>query len=202
MRKNIYTLSIILLLFQSHAADYQFVSAAPRLAGPERMKLGTVAVVATREPARYGFQKSKGRTGTAADGAGDRARATLEGGLSSGEPLAAAGSIALSPLAAVVGAISGGTRKVAPEAMAESEAELTEGLVEMAAQNKMREQLLKVAREKVGRALVIREDVSNVLDDYGPLCAEGVDAVLETTVQELRLNRTSSRDSSYALFIT
>jgi len=148
MRKNFYTLSVILLLFQSHAAEYEFVSAAPRLAATERMKLGTVAVLAVGEPAQYGFQKSKGRAGTAADGAADGALAALEGGVSSGEPLAAAGSIALSPLAAVVGAISVGTRKVAPDALAESEAELTEGLVEMAAQNKMREQLLKVAREK------------------------------------------------------
>jgi len=78
MRKNFYTLSVILLLFQSHAAEYEFVSAAPRLAvanvaATERMKLGTVAVLAVGEPAQYGFQKSKGRAGTAADGAADRA---------------------------------------------------------------------------------------------------------------------------------
>src|SRR5262249_55889534 len=58
MQKNIYRLSVILVLFQSHAAEYQFVSASPRLAGPERTKLGSVAVVATGEPAHYGFQKS------------------------------------------------------------------------------------------------------------------------------------------------
>src|SRR2546425_12411817 len=101
MQKNIYHLSVILVLLQSHAAEFQFVSASAPLAVQERMKLGSVAVVATSAPAHYGFQKSKGRTGQAADAAGTRAHAVLEGGLSSDDSLLAVGSIVLSPFAAV-----------------------------------------------------------------------------------------------------
>src|SRR5437763_4318433 len=100
MQKKIYQLSVILVLLQSHAADFQFVSASPHLGVQERMKAQCVAVVATGEPAHYGFQKSKGRTGQAADAAGTRAHAVLEGGLSSGDALVAVGSIAWSPAAA------------------------------------------------------------------------------------------------------
>ena len=77
MQRNIYQLSVILVLLQSHAAEYQFVSASPHLAVQERMKVQCVAVVATGEPAHYGFQKSKGNTGQAADGAGHRAHRGL-----------------------------------------------------------------------------------------------------------------------------
>src|SRR2546428_887068 len=172
MRKNFYQLSVILVLLQSHAADYQFVSASAPLAGQERMKLESVAVVATSDPARYGFQKSKGKTGQAADGAGTRAHAVLQRGLSSGDGLAAAGSIVLSPFAAVVGAISEGTRKVAPDALAESEADLLSAMAQMANQSLLRDRLVKVARDRAGRILTIRDDVSVPTDrsaDYRPL---------------------------------
>jgi hypothetical protein len=205
MRKNLYYLSIILLpLFQCNAGEYQFVSASPRLASQERMKLETITVVATREPARYGFQKSKGKTGYVADGAGSGARAVVEGGFGTGDGLLALGSIALSPFGAVVGAFSEGNRKLAPDALAESEADLTEALVEMARQSFLRDQLVKVARDRAGRIVTIRDDVSMPEDnaaDYRPLHLGGVDAVLESTVQDIRLQRTGSRDSSYALFI-
>src|SRR6266496_6413300 len=105
MRQNLYHLSIVLLtLFQCNAGEYQFVSASPRLASQDRMKLGTVAVIATSEPACYGFQKSKGKTGYVADGAGNGARAVVESGFATGDGLVALGSIALSPFGAVVGA--------------------------------------------------------------------------------------------------
>src|SRR5438445_11388205 len=38
-------------------------------------------------------------------------------------------------------------------------------------------------------------------DVFEQAASDGIDAVLETTVQDLRLQRTGSRDSSYALFI-
>jgi len=113
---NLYRLSVILFpLLQSNAAEYQFVSASPRLARQERVQLQTVLVIASSEPARSGFDKSTGRRGSAAEGAGDGARAVLEAGLSSGDGVVAAASIALSPVAAVVGAVSGGSRKMAPQ---------------------------------------------------------------------------------------
>src|SRR5438093_5966847 len=204
MQKNIYQLSVILVLLQSHAAEFQFVSASPHLGVQERMKVQCVAVVATGEPAHYGFQKSKGRTGQAADAAGTRAHAVLEGGLSSGDALVAVGSIAWSPVAAVVGAISEGTRKMAPDALAESEADLTDAMVEMTNQSLLRDRLVKVAREKAGRVMTICDDLFVSTDrsaNYRALRIEGVDAVLETTVQNIRLQRTGSRESSYALFI-
>ena len=204
MQKNIYLLSVILVLLQSHAAEFQFVSASPHLAVQERMKVQCVAVVATGEPAHYGFQKSKGRTGQAADAAGTRAHAVLEGGLSSGDALVAVGSIVLSPFAAVVGAISDGTRKMAPDALTESEADLVSAMAQMANQSLLRDRLVKVAREKAGRVMTIRDDLFVSTDrsaNYRALRIEGVDAVLETTVQNIRLQRTGSRESSYALFI-
>src|SRR6266571_4078590 len=205
MRKNLYHLSIILLpLFQCNAGEYQFVSASPRLASQERMKLETVTVVATREPARYGFQKSKGKTGYVADGAGSGARAVVEGGFGTGDGLVALGSIALSPFAAVVGAFSEGNRKLAPDALGESEADLTQAMVEMARQSFLRDQLVKGARDRAGRVLTVRDDVlmpTASSADYRSLRTERVDAVLETTVKDIRLQRTGSRDSSYALLI-
>src|SRR6266403_1905559 len=51
MQKNIYHLSVILVLMQSHAAEYQFVSASAPLAGRERMKVQCVGVVTTSDPA-------------------------------------------------------------------------------------------------------------------------------------------------------
>lgn len=204
MRTNVYQLWIVLLLVQSHAADYQFVSASPPLAAQRRMELRSVAVVATSEPAQYGFQKSKGRTGYAADGAGNSARTVLEGGLSSGDSLVAVGSVAWFPVAAVVGAITEGTRKLTPDALGQSEAELTNAMTEMANQSLMRDRLVKIAREKAGRVVSIRDDLAVPMGgsaDYRALRGEGVDTVLETTVRDIRLQRTGSRDSSYALFI-
>src|SRR5216117_316127 len=151
MQKNIYQVSVILVLLQSHAAEYQFVSASPHLGVQERMKVQCVAVVATGEPAHYGFQKSKGKTGQAADAAGTRAQAVLEAGFASGDGLVAAGSIVLSPFAAVVGALSEGTRKMAPDALAESEVDLVTAMAQMANQSLLRDRLVKVAREKAGR---------------------------------------------------
>src|SRR5207247_4461376 len=50
MQKTIFQLAVILLaLLESNAADYQFVSASPLLAGPARAKLRSVAVVVTGE---------------------------------------------------------------------------------------------------------------------------------------------------------
>jgi hypothetical protein len=198
MQKKIYKLSVILVLLQCRAAEFQFVSSSPHLAAQERTKLGSVAVVATSNPAHYGFQKSKGKTGYAADGAGNGARAVVEGGFASGDGLVALGSIALSPFGAVVGAFSEGTRKLAPSALAEAEAELTGAMAQMASQSLLRDQLLRVAREKAGRIVTIRDDMPA---GDPPQRNEGADAVLETTVQDIRLQRTGSRDSSYALFI-
>jgi len=205
MRQNLYHLSIVLLtLFQCNAGEYQFVSASPRLASQDRMKLGTVAVIATSEPARYGFQKSKGKTGYAADGAGSAAQSVLEGGFGSGDGLVALGSLVVCPIAVVVGAVSGGTRKVAPDALAASEADLLRAMAEMANQSLMRDRLVTVAREQAGRVMTIHDEASVPTDmptDYRALRIKGVDAVLETSVQDIRLRRTGSRDSSYALFI-
>jgi len=70
MKKTISQSSaFVLLVLRCHAAEYQFVANSPRLAEPERVKHESVAVVAATDPARYGFQKSKGKTGQAADGA-------------------------------------------------------------------------------------------------------------------------------------
>jgi hypothetical protein len=161
--------------------------------------LETIAVTAPDSPAKFSFDKAKGQVEYAGDAAGEAARAFLEPprdrdpGMNA--VIGAAGSV-LAPFAAVYGAISAGRKKLSPGQLSESEASLVQAMALMADQKHLREQFLKAAGEKARRHLVPVEALASL-----PASTDPVSAMVETRVEELRLERTGSSDTSYALTV-
>ncbi len=174
-------------------------SDAPPPAEPLRLDPGTIAVLTPRTPAGFSFDKADGRTDYAADGAGNAAREILTTPhLGDPRAEAAAGVVgfALAPFAAAVGAVSAGLNKLTPNQLMQSESDLAQAMALMAGQQHLRDCLLKTACDKTHRNLVPIESMDRSPANRGP-----VSAVLETTVEELRLERTASSDASFALLI-
>ena len=162
-----------------------------------RSSLGAVALTGDNRAARFSFDKADGQN----DYAWDRASAAAGEMLAkhTGEPLFDAiggvGTFALAPVAALGSAI-GARGRLSPDKLSESEGKLTKAMKEMASQQRFRDWLLKAARERCGDRLVPIEQMQAVNSGDSP-----ADAVLEARVEELRLERTGSGDTSYVLRI-
>jgi hypothetical protein len=173
------------------------VSDARPLAEDLRFQLGTVALAPDAKPAQFSFDKAKGQIGYAADWAGSAAGNML--GTSTSEPILdlplGVGTFALAPVAAVSGAI-GARKHLSPEQLAECETNLVKAMSEMAAQQRFHEWLLKAASEKCQGRLVPLEQMQRPGSDLA-----SPDSVLQARVEELRLERTGSGDTSFQLRI-
>ncbi len=173
------------------------VSNAKPLAEDLRFQLGTVALAPDARPAQFSVDKAKGQIGYAADWAGSAAGSML--GTSTSEPILdlplGVGTFALAPVVAVSGAI-GARKHLSPEQLAECETNLLKAMSEMAAQQRFHERLLKAASEKCQGRLVALEQMQRPGSDLA-----SPDSVLEARVEELRLERTGSGDTSFQLRI-
>ncbi|HWW01712.1 MAG TPA: hypothetical protein VNZ64_18585 [Candidatus Acidoferrum sp.] len=171
--------------------------------GPEhwfvllRLEPGSLAFTSSLEPASFSFKPGQGRLESAGEGAARAARAILTTpNLIHPQLEAAAGAVefVLAPFAAGYGALSAGHRRLPAEKLAEADEELTQAMRSMAGQERLRELLLQCAGEKTRRRLL----------PLAPAAAPGesselVSAVVQTTVESLRLERAGTGDNTYAL---
>jgi hypothetical protein len=175
------------------------VSEMPMMSGPVLLEPGTVAVACPRDPAGFGFDKAVGRSGYSSDRAASVARACLdppnppEPGL---DALYSPLGLLFAPFGAAYGALTGGRAKLSPIQLAECESDLARTMAVMADQKQLRDQLLQIAGEITRRRLVPVDFTDRSPPDRGP-----VSAVLETKVEELRLERSGSKDTSFTLRI-
>jgi hypothetical protein len=177
------------------------------LADDLRFQLGKVALAPDPKLARVSFDKADGQIADAADAAGTAAGnmlATsgpdlfpkeLEGVGALVQAPVQVGAFLLAPGAAVKGAI-GARKRMALDQLSECERNLVAAMSEMAVQRRFHEQLLKAANEKCPGRLVSLEQVGTTHANTTP-----PDSVLEARVEELRLERTGARDTSFQLRI-
>ena len=194
------TAAVALLLLggcSTHDPAGVVAGGASPLADDLRFQLGTVALAPDAKPAQFSFGKAKGQRGYAADWAGTAAGNMLS--TSTSEPLldlpVGVGTFALAPVVAVSGAI-GARKHLRPDQLAECETNLVKAMSEMAVQRRFHEWLLKAASEKCQGRLVPLEQMQRPGSEL-----HSPDSVLEARVEELRLERTGSGDTSYVLRI-
>jgi hypothetical protein len=173
------------------------VSGAPSLSEDVRLRLGTVALSPDSRPAQFSFDKAKGQTGYASDWAGAAAGALLATSTSEpilDLPLGVATALA-APVVAVEGAFAG-RKRLAPEKLTECETNLVKAMSKMAVQEHFHNCLIRAAGERArGRLLALEEP--RHAGSGGP----APESVLQARIEDLRLERIGSGDTSYRLRI-
>jgi hypothetical protein len=171
----------------------------PVVTAPIRLEPGPIAVACPREPAEFSFDKADGRIADAGDAAGNSARAVMQPPFAE-EPILdviySPFGLLMAPFGAAYGALTVGNDKMSAANLSESEWSLTKIMAQMADQKYLRDQVLKKAGENTYRRLVPAESAFNA--------TQALDApatTLQTKVEELRLERTGSSDTSYSLLI-
>ena len=158
---------------------------------------GTIVVTAPDAPASFGFDQAKsGQIESAKERMQELAHDALAlPALPSDQAVVVgAGSLVVAPFAALVGAARGKMEKLDAGALSRSEWNLHGALEAMAAQSHLRDALLKVAATQTQRRLLPIQALANPKTSSGP-----VGAIVETKVEELRLERTGKGDDSFAL---
>jgi len=167
------------------------------VAGLAHLEPGAVAVTCSPEPARFSFSAGARKVESASEGAGRAARAVLSAtpdlGNSQLECAVGAFECVLAPFAAAYGALSSARLRMSPDQLADAERDLSDAMGVMARQQHLRQAVFRGAGEKTHRRLIS-------LDPGAMLPAgEAVSALLETQVEELRLQRLGSGDSKFDL---
>ncbi len=166
---------------------------------PVSLDPGAITVACSEEPVAFSFQKALGRTGYAAEGAGDVARACLDPPGSPGPGLDALYSplgVLVAPAGAVYGALAATRARMSPDQLSQSESDLTRIMAAMADQKRLRKWLLEAAGEVTRRRLVPVGTLAEALRQREPKST-----LLETRVEELRLERVGTKDTSFVLRI-
>ena len=168
---------------------------------------GPVGVTTVGRPAICSYDPPRGQINRAADGAGDAARAALE--MTTPENpeaniiVSAAGFVAAAP-AAVIGGVLASRSRLPQDKLAECEAGLAQALTNMSQQHHLRDRILDAAKVAGRRRFVplAPADVPAPQRENHELTATPlVGTILETRVEELRLERKGAGDSSFALRI-
>jgi hypothetical protein len=168
---------------------------------------GAVGVTTADRPAVWSYDRPRGQINRAADGAGEAARAALE--MTTPEYpdaniLVSAIGFVGAPVAAAIGGIQASRSRLPQDKLAECEAGLAQALTNMSQQNHLRDRILDAARVAGRRRFVplAPADVPAPQRENHELTATPVvGTILETCVEELRLERKGAGDSSYALRI-
>jgi len=168
---------------------------------------GAVGVTTADRPAVCGYDRPRGQTERAADGASAAARAALEITTQGSPEANLAGSVigvVAAPAAAVVGAVHASGSRLPQDTLAECEAGLAQALTKMSQQHYLRDRILDAAKVAGGRKFVplAAADVPAPQgENHGPTATPIVGTILETHVEELRLERKGAGDASFALRI-
>jgi hypothetical protein len=165
------------------------------LADDVRFQLGTIALAPDSLPAKYSFDKASGQIKEAGEEAGAAAGRVL--GICTPDPVLnlplGVVTAVVAPVAAVASAVEA-RQQLSPEQLSDCEVALHKAMSEMADQQRFHDCLLKAAGEQCRGRLV----------PLGQLPASGLaapDSVLQARVEELRLERRGSSDTSFQLRI-
>jgi len=167
------------------------------LAEAFRLEIGSIAIVCPSQPARFGFDKARGRIAAPGERAGDLAGAVL--GAEVPDPFAqlvlSPATLVATPLVAAGAAATTGA-KLPPDRLTACESNLIRSMAEAAVQQRFRDAVLTAASEKTRRHFIL-------VDSWPPAGeTPRVDAVLETEIEDVRLDRIGRGDTSFALFIS
>jgi hypothetical protein len=160
---------------------------------------GSIALTCPATPAGFSFDRAVGRLETAGEGAANATRAVLNPPhLGHAQLEAAFGAVQFvaAPFAAGYGALSAPHHKLPPDKLADAERDLTQALTAMAGQENLRDLVLKNPLEK-GQPRLIPLGPGSPSNE----ACEAPSSILETRIEDLRLERTGKNDSSYALRI-
>jgi hypothetical protein len=168
---------------------------------------GAVGVTTPDRPAVWSYDRPRGQINRAADGAGEAARAAL--GMTTPEYpeaniLVSAIGFVGAPVAAAIGGIQASRSRLPQDKLAECEAGLVQALTNMSQQNHLRDRILDAAKD-AGRRRFVPLPASDVpaqqRENHEPAATPLVGTILETRVEELRLERKGAGDSTFALRI-
>jgi hypothetical protein len=183
------------------------VISAPATGEPIQLDPGAVGVTTTDRPAMCGYDRPQGQINRAADGAGEAASAVL--GMTIPEYpeaniLVSAIGFVGAPVAAAIGGVHASRSRLPQAKLAECEAGLAQALTNMSQQNHLRDRILDAAKV-AGRRRFVSLPAADVPapqgDNREPTATPLVGTILQTRVEELRLERKGAGDSSFALRI-
>lgn len=171
---------------------------AARMA-PLQLEPGLIVVTCPQDPGRISFDRAEGRIRYASDGAASVARTFLDPPFPPNPGLDALFSplgLVLAPFGAAYGAVAAGQDKLTESQLSAAEAGLAAIMTAMADQKALRDPIVASASEIARRRLVAADSAELSFPDLIP-----VSAMLETRIEELRLEREGSSDTSFALRI-
>src|ERR1035437_8235751 len=183
------------------------VTSAPATREPIPVDPGAVGVTTPDRPAVWSYDRPQGQINRAADGAGEAARAVL--GMTTPEYpeaniLVSAIGFVGAPVAAAIGVVHASRSRLPQDKLAECEAGLAQALTNMSQQNHLCDRILDAAKV-AGRRRFVSLPASDVPapqgENHKPAATPLVGTILETRVEELRLERKGVGDSSFALRI-
>jgi hypothetical protein len=186
-------------------ARQESVRSLPPLSHAVQTQLGNVVVIASTEPARFSFQPGDGRTRHAAEGAEEAATAMLDLGADRAlfpGPLLSIVPTVLAPFSAAAGAVSARRQVVDWNQLRTAETDLTTGAAPLCAQAGVQELLARTARERTHRpwpTAFTQAALTPGNPEWTRLSRAGFDSAVQLELQELRLERTGSSDTSYVL---
>jgi hypothetical protein len=183
------------------------VASAPATGEPILLDPGAVGVTTADRPAVWSYDRPRGQINRAADGAGEAARAALEWTTPQNPEaniiVSAIGFVG-APVAAAIGGVHASRSRLPQDKLAECEAGLAQALTNMSQQHHLRDRILDAAKVAGRRRFVplAPADVPAPQRENHELTATPVvGTILETRVEELRLERKGAGDSSFALRI-
>lgn len=157
---------------------------------------GAVVVTAPDAPAVFSVDRGQGQIESAKDRAQDFARGVLT--IPPTHPvagvLAGGASVVVAPFAALTGSASASGRRLDSATLSQVEERLQKSIAAMAAQRHLRDALLKAASAQSHRRFLPMQALANPSSQSVP-----VSALLESKLEELRLERTGKGDESFAL---
>ena len=216
-------LGMLLSLPAFAAASRDAVSAPRPLSETVRSSLGRIAVVSEVEPAKIGFDRSDGRRFDSAEAAVEGAGgATALGGkvAALGAKLGGAAPVPnpghaivalglaleeLAPLSALVGTTGAKSDVLTPAELSELEIDLAKMMERSAGSDLLRDDFLKVAKERTGRGLVVRDGVDRTpvgAVASGSLAQDGITTLLKVSLEKVELRRLAKSDDSFTLLVS
>lgn len=168
---------------------------------------GVIALTSPMTQPSFSFDAPQGRIQSAGEGAREATRAVLntpelpmsldrtEGGWEIHEAVGVL-EFGAAPFVAAYGALRGGHRRLSPDQLSETESDLVQAMRSMARQRYLRELVAEAATNQDRWPVIPLASVAAGATARGP-----VSGVLETRVEELRLQRLGKSDSSFVLRI-
>ena len=176
----------------------------PPLSEETRATLGTIGIVSARFIPEVKLQKPRGKMSGFAAGAGEGALAVGGGGHCQG--FGCVFALALIPVGALVGGISGAVKGVSAEEKKKAEDALEAALKQLKIQEALRNRILDIGRAKTTHNIILVEEGGPVSSDekvsYVWAKSKGIDTILEVNVMKFGLNGPSEANPPLEFFMS